>query len=44
MTPFSPNAVTKPWMNMIVEAGMDAGARAITRRIAEPLPADEEKK
>lgn len=44
MTPFSRNAATKLGMNMKVGAGMDAAPRAMTRRIAAPSSADEEKK
>ena len=43
MTPVNQNAAT-PLVKTIFEAGMDAGARVITRRIAGPSSADEEKK
>jgi len=43
MMPFSQNAGT-PLVKTIFEAGMEASPSAITRRIASPSSADEEKK
>ena len=42
--PFSWTAATTPLVKTIFEAGMNADTSAITRMIAGPSPADEEKK